>query len=96
MPESDDRTIVHDIIYEELVRGVVTDASRVAYQRVIDRLVQRGAEGIVLGCTEIELLVTRDDSAVPVFATTRLHARTAADWAIAESADVGSAGVESA
>ncbi len=96
VPEGDDRTTVHDIIYSELVRGVVTAESRAAYRAVIDDLVQRGAEGIVLGCTEIELLVTRHDSAVPVFATTRLHARTAADWAIAESADVGSAGLESA
>jgi aspartate racemase len=96
VPESDDRAIVHDIIYTELVQGIVTAESCTAYRAVIDRLVQRGAGGIVLGCTEIELLVTSDDSAVPVFATTRLHARTAADWAIAESAEVGSAGVESA
>jgi amino-acid racemase len=82
VPEPDDRAEVHRIIYEELVMGVVRDESRVAYQGVIDRLVERGAEGVILGCTEIELLIARQDSPVPVFPTTRLHAELAADHAL--------------
>lgn len=73
VPESDDRATVHRVIYDELVRGVVTDASRAAYRDVIGRLVDRGADSIVLGCTEIELLVSQDDSPVPVLPTTALH-----------------------
>jgi aspartate racemase len=82
VPEEDDRAEVHRIIYEELVVGVVRDDSRAAYRKVIQRLVDRGAEGVILGCTEIELLVTQDDSPVPVFPTTRLHAELAADHAL--------------
>jgi aspartate racemase len=82
VPADDDRAEVHRIIYEELVVGEVRDDSRAAYREVIQRLVDRGAEGVVLGCTEIELLVTQDDSPVPVFPTTRLHAELAADHAL--------------
>jgi len=83
VPEQDDRTIVHDVIYCELVQGVVRDASRAAYRDVIARLVARGAEGIILGCTEIMLLVRAEDSAVPLFDTTDIHARAAVDAALA-------------
>ena len=83
VPEQDDRTIVHDVIYCELVQGVVRDASRAAYRDVIARLVARGAEGIILGCTEIMLLVRAEDSAVPLFDTTELHALAAVDAALA-------------
>jgi aspartate racemase len=82
VPDEDDRAEVHRIIYEELVVGVVRDDSRDAYRKVIQRLVDRGAEGVILGCTEIELLVTQGDSPVPVFPTTRLHAELAADHAL--------------
>ncbi|GAB1509094.1 aspartate/glutamate racemase family protein [Actinophytocola sp. KF-1] len=82
VPDEDDRAEVHRIIYEELVVGVVKDDSRDAYRKVIQRLVDRGAEGVILGCTEIELLVGQDDSPVPVFPTTRLHAELAADHAL--------------
>lgn len=82
VPDEDDRAEVHRIIYEELVVGVVRDDSRDAYRKVIQRLVDRGAEGVILGCTEIELLITQDDSPVPVFPTTRLHAELAADHAL--------------
>jgi aspartate racemase len=82
VPDADDRAEVHRIIYEELVVGVVRDDSRDAYRKVIQRLVDRGAEGVILGCTEIELLITQDDSPVPVFPTTRLHAELAADHAL--------------
>jgi aspartate racemase len=82
IPDAEDRTVVHDVIYEELVRGIVRDESRDRYLDVIDRLVAGGAEGVIAGCTEIELLVTADDVAVPYFPTTRLHAEAAADWAL--------------
>ena len=77
VPDEPDRTTVHDIIYAELVRGVVTDESRARYLEVIDRLLDRGAQGVIAGCTEIELLVAADDVAVPYFPTARLHADAA-------------------
>lgn len=73
VPAQDDRTAVHRIIYDELVQGVVSEESRQTYREVIQRLVADGAEGVILGCTEIELLVGPEDSPVPVFPTTRLH-----------------------
>jgi aspartate racemase len=82
VPEGEDRTLVHDVIYDELVLGMVRDASRAAYADVVRRLVARGAGGVVLGCTEIELLLGPDDVEVPVFATTALHARAAVDFAL--------------
>ncbi len=83
VPDEDDRALVHRVIYDELCKGIVDDGSRQAYQRVIGRLVDRGAQGIVLGCTEIELLVGQQDSPVPVFPTTRLHVEAAVDAAFA-------------
>lgn len=77
IPDEDDRVTVHRIIYDELVQGVVTEESRQAYRDVIARLVDAGAEGIILGCTEIELLVTQRDATVPVFPTTALHVEAA-------------------
>jgi aspartate racemase len=74
---------VHRVIYEELVKGVVNEASREAYRGVIARLVEDGAKGVILGCTEIELLVDASDSAVPVFPTTRLHVEAAVALALA-------------
>lgn len=82
VPEGAHLELVHRVIYDELVHGVVRDDSRAAYVDVIGQLVDRGAEGVVLGCTEIELLVGADDVDVPVFATTRLHARAAVDFAL--------------
>jgi aspartate racemase len=82
VPVGADLETVHRVIYDELVHGVVREASRAAYVDVIDRLVDAGAEGVVLGCTEIELLVGPDDVDVPVFATTRLHALAAVDLAL--------------
>lgn len=84
-PDADDRAIVHRIIYEELVAGRVLDASRDAYRAVIARLVERGAQAIILGCTEIMLLIGQDDSPVPVFDTTTLHALAAVERAMAGS-----------
>ena len=83
VPDADDRTVVHDVIYDELVRGIVRSDSRRRYLDVIDRLVTRGAEGVIAGCTEIELLVGADDLSVPYFPTTALHAAAAVEAALA-------------
>ncbi len=77
VPGADDRALVHRVIYDELCRGIVREESRAAYRAVIARLVADGAQGVVLGCTEIELLVGAADSAMPVFPTTRLHVEAA-------------------
>lgn len=82
VPEPEDRDTVHRIIYDELVLGVVSDASRAAYRDVMRRLVDRGADGIVLGCTEITLLVGPDDATVPLLDTTELHALAAVERAL--------------
>jgi aspartate racemase len=82
VPDEPDRRIVHDVIYQELCVGVIADDSRSQYQRIIADLADRGAEGILLGCTEIDLLVGPQDSPVPVFDTTRLHAHRAVDLAL--------------
>jgi aspartate racemase len=84
-PEAEERRVVHDIIYRELVAGQVLPASREAYRQIIARLVARGAQAIILGCTEIMLLVSDADSAAPLFDTTRLHALAAVDRALAMS-----------
>ena len=84
VPEDQDRAIVHKIIYEELVAGRIEAASRDAYRKIIARLVDRGAEAIILGCTEIMLLVQPEDSAVPLFDTTALHAQAAIAVALAD------------
>jgi aspartate racemase len=83
VPEADDRAMVHRVIYDELCVGVVRDDSRDEYRRVMERLVERGAEAILLGCTEIELLVGPEDASVPTFDTTRLHAERAVELALA-------------
>jgi aspartate racemase len=81
-PEVDDRAEVHRIIYDELCVGDIRDDSRQTYQAVIDRLVGRGAQGVILGCTEIELLISPADSPVPVFPTSLLHVEAAVDLAL--------------
>ena len=83
VPDTEGRALVHRVIYDELCLGVVRDESRKEYQRIIAELVEAGAEGIILGCTEIELLIGAEDSPVPVFPTTRLHAAAAVDAALA-------------
>jgi len=83
VPEPAERQQVHRIIYEELCAGVVRDDSRQAYRKVIAALCARGAQAIVLGCTEIALLVGQGDAPVPLLDTTALHARAAVDFALA-------------
>jgi aspartate racemase len=81
-PEPGDRAVIHRIIYDELCLGKTLEESRLEYRRIIARLIQQGSEAIILGCTEIALLVTQRDSAVPLFDTTSIHARSAAEWAL--------------
>lgn len=82
VPEAADRDTVHRIIYDELVLGIVRDESRAEYRAVIQRLIDRGAGGIIYGCTEIMMLVGPDDAAVPTFDTTELHALAAAELSL--------------
>jgi len=82
-PNTDDRAFVNTVIYEELVAGSIRDESRQGYLRIIEKLAQSGAEGIILGCTEIPLLVTSADTDLPLFDTTTIHARAALDFALA-------------
>jgi len=82
VPDAADRDTVHRIIYDELVLGVVREESRQQYRAVIQRLIDRGADGIIYGCTEIMMLVGSDDSAAPTFDTTELHALAAVDRAL--------------
>ncbi len=82
-PPQADRDLVHQVIYDELCRGDIHSSSRSSYLRVIADLHQQGAQAIILGCTEIALLVQPQDCALPLFDTTALHARSAAQWALA-------------
>ncbi|MGH4029888.1 aspartate/glutamate racemase family protein [Actinomycetota bacterium Odt1-20B] len=82
LPDAAGRATVHRVIYEELCLGVVREESRAAYQEVIADLVRRGAQGVILGCTEIELLIQAEHSPVPVFPTTRLHVEAAVEAAL--------------
>jgi aspartate racemase len=87
VPESDSRQLVHDVIYGELCRGVIADASRAAFRRVVAQLAETGAQAVVLGCTEIGLLLRAGDVPLPLFDTTRLHAEAAAAFALDGRAD---------
>jgi aspartate racemase len=82
VPNAEDRRIVHDVIYDELCVGVIEQSSREEYRRIMLELSKRGAQGILLGCTEIDLLVGPEDAPVPVFDTTRLHVQKAVDLAL--------------
>lgn len=86
VPDEPDLTAVHDVIYGELVRGVVDPESRRRYLEIIDRLLRRGAQGVIAGCTEIELLVGPQDVPAPYFPTTRIHAQRAAEFALGGAA----------
>jgi aspartate racemase len=82
IPPEDERGIVHRVIYDELCLGETKAESKEAYVRIMDHLVEGGAEGIILGCTEISLLVCQGDSSVPLFDTTRIHAEAAVEFAL--------------
>jgi aspartate racemase len=85
VPDEADRAAVHRIIYEELVQGRVEPSSRETYRAVMAQLVERGAEAIILGCTEIMLLVQPEDSTVPLYDTTTIHAEAAVERALGEA-----------
>jgi aspartate racemase len=86
VPEASDREIVHRVIYDELCLGKVYESSRTEFRRVMAHMIAQGAQGIILGCTEIAMLVTQSDSSVPIFDTTSIHARSAAEWALDDDA----------
>jgi aspartate racemase len=85
VPEAEDRNLVHRVIFDELVQGKIEPRSREAYREVMIRLVKRGAEAIILGCTELMLLVKPEDSSVPLFDTTRIHAEAAVERALSSA-----------
>jgi aspartate racemase len=82
VPDEPDRQLVHQVIYDELCQGIVRPQSRAAYREIIGRLVDEGVQGVILGCTEIELLIAQPDSPVPVFPTTQIHVDAAIDRAL--------------
>lgn len=82
-PGSEERAAIHRVIYEELCRGAIVPASREIIRRIIAGLVATGADSVVLGCTELALLIRPEDSPVPIFDTTALHAIAAVEWALA-------------
>ena len=82
IPKQEERNKVHKVIYQELISGIINDDSRREFQAIIKNLKTRGAEGVVLGCTEIPLLIKEKDSVIPVFDTTMLHARKAVEMAL--------------
>lgn len=83
VPEESERKLVHEVIFQELCMGIVREESRQAYREIMAGLVERGAQGIILGCTEICLLVGEADAPVPLFDTTRIHAERAVELALA-------------
>jgi aspartate racemase len=82
VPEEEERQVVHNIIFEELVLGIINPSSKVKYKTIIQSLRSKGAEGIILGCTEIPLLIKQEDIDIPLFDTTAIHARAAVDFAL--------------
>ena len=82
-PEEGDRSLVHDVIYDELCLGSINDDSRKCILGIIAKMQENGAEGIILGCTELPLLVKAGDTNLPLFDTTLIHARQAVDLALA-------------
>ena len=82
VPNNAEMDVIHRVIYQELCLGKIDNNSRQKYLDVIDRLVGEGAEGVILGCTEIGLLVRQEDTAIPLFDTTEIHARAAVEFAL--------------
>jgi aspartate racemase len=85
VPDEPDRKIVHDIIYAELCQGIIKPESRQEYVRIIDELKDAGAEAVILGCTEIGLLIKGDSCNLPVYDTTLIHAHSAVDWSLSDA-----------
>lgn len=84
IPNEQDRQIIHDIIYNELVLGVLKPESKQSYIKIINKMIEEGITGVVLGCTEIPLLIKQSDVTIEVFDTTEIHSRAAVDYAIKE------------
>ena len=84
IPNEQERNIIHAVIYNELCQGIIKVSSREEYQKIINRLIASGAEGIVLGCTEIPSLIQEKDCMVPLFNTTNIHAVAAVEFALGE------------
>lgn len=82
LPEAKDRQTVHRVIFDELVLGKINPYSKTQYKAIIEKMIDRGAQGIILGCTEIGLLIHAQDSSVPLFDTTRIHAEAAVEYAL--------------
>jgi len=82
IPNESDREVVHDVIYDELVQGKFTSESKIAYKGIINTAIAKGVQGVVLGCTEIPLLIKDSDVTVPIFDTTRIHAERAVEFAV--------------
>ncbi len=81
IPDETDREIVHNVIYKELILGEIKPESKAEYTRIIEKLASQGAEGVILGCTEIPLLIKDGDVSIPVFDTTDIHAKAAVEYA---------------
>lgn len=84
IPKATGRAVVHRVIYQELCLGITREESKAQYLQIIQHLIQSGAEGVISGCTEIELLINQADCPVPLFATTQIHAEAAVEYALAE------------
>jgi aspartate racemase len=84
IPEAPERERVHRVIYDELCLGITRDDSRAAYLRIVEELAERGAQAVILGCTEIGLLIRDGEAAVPLYDTTRIHAEAAVEWMIGD------------
>jgi len=82
IPNETERQQIHDIIYGELVHGQIKNESRETFKKIIKNLEQQGAEGVILGCTEIPMLISDSDVNIPVFDTTTIHAEKAVEWAL--------------
>jgi aspartate racemase len=91
VPDEEERRLVHDVIYDELCLGEIKESSRQAYRQIMSRLVERGAEAVILGCTEITMLVGQEDASVPLFDTTRIHAEKAVELAL-DTRELGAGG----
>lgn len=86
VPDEADRVVIHDIIYHELCLGIINEHSKNKYLEIIDSLIGKGAEAVILGCTEITMLISQEDCSIPIYDTTRLHAEAAVDFALRDEA----------